>query len=327
MEQVSAPHHAASALSTLLPSAPLGEAVLSSCGAVYSWGDVREWMISDGSWAACARRAAEGRALALGGLGGPSGDALRQAAQRFRRERKLIAGEDLARWLGRWGLSEEEWVDFIDRTLRREAQPPPSRPDSDVDEQAAWVEALCSGELLAAARRLARALGAWGERGGGTPVPAADRWTVLREAYGDFVAQLPDREELDRVISANAVPWLQIAFESVSFPSGDAAREALASVRDDGVTLVSVAQLADADFDDSTERAEDVEPRLRSVVMSSPLDVPVLAGTPDDPGLVVVVRGRRHPTTGDPGDEELAAATVVEQRVQSAMDRWVTWRV
>jgi|GEM_PF-4922003 len=312
--------------SVLLPGAPLSDQVFSACGAIFTWEDVREWMVADGTWAACARRAAEGRELALTDISGPSGDALRQAAQRFRRDRKLIAGEDLSHWLAHWGISEEEWVDWLDRSLRREAHPGSARPSTEASEQETWVEAVCSRELGLAARNMSRAYGAWCERSGGEAPPAAERFALLRRAYEDFVEQAPDRAELERVISSNAVGWIQIAFESASFPTSDAAREALASCRDDGESLASVATLAGVDFEDATVRAEDVEPRLRTVLVSAPVDAPVPAGTPEDPGRVVVVRGRRQPKIDDPADEELAAAVVAEQRVQSATDRWVTWR-
>jgi hypothetical protein len=311
---------------TLLPGAPLGEEVFVAAGAVVTFGDVRDWMVAEGSWAAAARRAAEGRALALAQIGGPSGDVLRQAAQRFRRERKLIAGEDLSRWLAHWGISEEEWVDWLDGTLRREAQPGVARPESNAGEHETWVETVCSGALRSAARQMARAFGAWAEQHGGAQPPAAERFAATRGAYDALVGDAPERSEVERIIATNALGWLQIAYESADFGSADAAREALASVRDDGETLASVATLAGAELETATVRAEDLAPHLRSVLVSAPLDGPVLAGGPDDPGVVVVVRGRRHPTIDDPDDAALAAADVAEQRVQTAMDRWVSWR-
>lgn len=310
----------------LLPGAPLGEEVFAAPGSHVTFGDVRDWMVAEGSWAAAARRAAEGRALALGQVGGPSGDVLRQAAQRFRRERKLIAGEDLSRWLAHWGISEEEWVDWLDRTLRRDAQPGVARPEPEASEQETWVEVVCSGALGRAARQMARAFAAWAEQNGGAPPPAAERLGATRAAYDSLVAADPDRSELERIIATNALAWLQIAYESADFGSADAAREALASVRDDGETLASVATLAGAEFETATVRAGDLVPRLRSVLVSAPLDAPVLAAGPDDPGLVAVVRGRRHPTIEDAEDLALAAGDAAEQRVQTAMDRWVSWR-
>lgn len=306
-------------------AAPLEDEVFTSCGAAVTWGDVREWMVDDRTWAVCARRAAQGAAHALGDGPGPSGGALRQAAQRFRRERKLIAREDLAAWLARWAISEEEWVDWLDRSLRREGAAAPAAGGG-AGEQETWVEAVCSGELGAAARRMAQAFGAWGERDAAALPPPQERLAVLRRAYAELVARAPEPWDLERTISANAAGWLEIAFESVSFPTADGAREGLAACRDDGATLASVAALAGVEVEGASVRADEVEPRLRAVVVSAPLDVPVLAATPERPGLVVTVRGRRHPTLDDEDDRRRAAHAVAEQRVQSAVDRWVVWR-
>jgi hypothetical protein len=314
------------AFSDLLPGAPLREAVLASCGAVFVWQDVVDWMRDDGKWSAATRRAAEGMTLAAAGAAGPSADELRAGAQRFRRARRLVAGEDLLRWLAHWGISEEEWVDWLDRTLRREAQTAPSRLTRAADEQATWVEVVCSGDLEMAADALARALGAWAERTGGAPPPAEDSFEAIRQAAEDLGSAPVPRAEVERTIATNAAGWVQVAFEWSDFGTSDAAREAIAAMRDDGASLAALAELAHAECDEAVVRAEDLDARTRAVAVSAPLDSPVIVGTPDSPGLVAVVRARRHPSAAEPDDEALAVATCTEERRQAAVDRWVTWR-
>ncbi len=310
-----------------LPGAPLREAVLASCGTVFVWEDAVDWMRDGGSWAEARHRAAEGMTLAAAGAAGPSGDELRAEAQRFRRARRLVAGEDLLRWLGHWGISEEEWVDWLDRTLRRKAGTRPSHLTRSADEQATWVEAVCSGELERATVALARALGAWAERTGGAPPPEVDRFESLRRAAEELERSPVPRAEIERTVSANAAAWVQVTIEWADFGTSDAAREAVAAMRDDERSFAAVAGLAGTTRRDAVVRAEDLDVRTRAVAMSAPLDSPALIGTPGEPGVVVVVRARRHPDAGDADDEELARAACVGERAQGAVDRWVTWRV
>lgn len=314
-------------LADALPGAPLGEAVLASCGTVFAWEDVIEWMTDAGTWAAATRRAAEGMTLAAAGAAAPSSDELRATAKQFRRDRRLVSGEDLLRWLAHWAISEEEWVDWLDRTLRREAQTAPAHLTRSADRQATWVEVVCSGDLEEAALELARALGAWAERTSGAAPPAEGRFEALRGAADELDRTPVPRDEIERTIATNAAGWVQVAVEWADFGSSDAAREAVTSIRDDGLSLAGVAELARVESGDAVVRAEDLDPRTRAVAVSAPLDNPVIVGTPEIPGIVVVVRARRHPGGGDADDEVLAVAACTEERVQAVMDRWVTWRV
>jgi hypothetical protein len=314
-------------LADALPGAPLREAVLASCGTVFTWEDVVDWMKESGAWAAATRRAAEGMTLAAVGAGSPTADQLRSTAQRFRRDRRLVAGEDLLRWLAHWSISEEEWVDWLDRTLRREAQTAPSHLTRTADEQATWVEAVCSWSLEEASVALARALGAWAERTGGAPPPDEGRFDALRRAVEELDETPVPRADIERTIATNAAAWVQVAIEWADFGTTDAAREAVASMREDGLSLTAVAEVARAECEDAVLRAADLGTHTRAAAVSSPLDSPILLGTKERPGVVLVVRARRHPSPSNADDEALANVTCTEERVQAVMDRWVTWRV
>ncbi|MDA8310550.1 MAG: hypothetical protein M0Z46_08055 [Actinomycetota bacterium] len=322
----SASQDLAVALSVRLPGAPLDEVVLASCGTQFTWEDVVGWMRDDGSWAMAARRAAEGASLAADGVAAPSADRLRAQAQQFRRARHLVAGEDLLRWLAHWGISEEEWVDWLDRTLRREAAATPSRLTRAVDEQATWVEVVCSGDLEEAASDLVRVVASWAERTGGSPPPARGRFEALRRAADELASVPVPRADIERAVTGNAAAWVQVALEWADFGTLDAAREAVATMRDDAMPLGAVAELARVEADDAVVRAEDLDARTRAVAISAPIDSPVLVGTSQDPGVVAVVRARRHPSADHPDDAALAVELCVQERVQAAIDRWVTRR-
>ena len=97
-------------------------------------------------------------------------------------------------------------------------------------------------------------------------------------------------------------------------------------MHDDGIALGAVAELARVGVEDAVARAADLDARTRAVALSAPLDSPVLVGTPEEPGIVAVVRARRHPRADDPDDQTLATEFCVEERARAAADRWVTWR-
>jgi hypothetical protein len=312
--------------SAWLPGAPLSEVVLSSCGIELTWEDVVDWMREERTWEVAARRATAGAALVAEGLGGPTADELRDHAHRFRRARHLVAGEDLLRWLAHWGISEDEWVDWLDRTLRREAATAPPGVGPQVDEQATWVEAVCSGDLEDAASRVVRAMASWAARTGGAPPPGHDRFQALRAAAEELGRAEVLREDVERTLTANAAGWVQVALEWADFATVDAAREAIATMREDAMSLSAVAKLARVEVHDVLVRTEELDPRTRGVAVSAPIDSPVLVATPQDPGVVAVVRARRHPSADHPEDVALAVEVCVEQRVQAAIDRWVTRR-
>lgn len=310
-----------------LPGAPLHEPVLASCGTAFTWEDVVDWMREDGTWAEAARRAAQGLTLAAAGAGEPTGGQLRDEAHRFRRARRLIAGEDLFRWLAYWAISEEAWVDWMERTLRRLAVGAPAHPTREADARDIWVEAVCSGDLEAAASMFARALGAWAARSNGAPVPQVGRLDALQRAADELARAEAPHEEIERTISANAAAWVQVGLEWADFGNRDRACEAIASMRDDGSTLAEIAELARAEINDEMRRAEEFEQRMHAVAVSSPVGTPVLVFTPASPGVVAIVRTRRLPSAVNPDDVALAARSVAEERMQTTLDRWVTWRV
>lgn len=319
-----------------LPLSPaLGRSALASCGTVFTWWDVRDWMAADGSWRECLRRGLCGRALIAAGAATPGTAALRERAELFRRKRRLVAREDLSAWLARWDVSDEEWVDWLERSLLVESfeldghEPLGGMPEVDesVDaERDAWVDAVCSGALERAAWSMAEALGGWATATNGAPLPVTERTRALRDAYERLLALPVTDADLAREIATHAGSWMSLRLERADLRTVDAAREAVACWRDDGAPLARVAQLAAADLVTEEVRVDALEGPIRSVAVSAPVGAPVIVGTPRTPGLVVVVADRRLPDVGIDEDRELARRSCVEARVEAAVDRWVSWR-
>ena len=133
-------------------------------GTDYTWDDVLAAALHRGEWQAVEREAREG--LACMRLGDDAGRRLdpqqvRAAAAAFRRDRQLLAAEEMEAWLGRWGISVAEWMGYIRRALARKAFIDAIEPsalqgidDADVD-PLVWPTAVGSGVLGTLAHRLA----------------------------------------------------------------------------------------------------------------------------------------------------------------------------
>ena len=302
----------------------LSDVVFTACGTTFSWNAVRESMVDDGTWVTVGRRAAQNAVAASVGFGSPSPDALRSAAQQFRYPRGLGAAEDLRCWLRRWGISEDEWLKWLDHSYRAgyesvTALEPP------YDERASWIEAVCSGELEAASLRLASAVACWAESSNGSPPPERERWTSLRAAHSEVVQRRSDRSDLERIVDTQANAWMEVDLEWADFASPDAAREAVCCCRQDGDTLATVSARAGASHRREAIRAELLPGRHRSAAVSGPLGMPVVVTSSSQMTTTLVVWGRRLPSLENSETEALAAELCATRRIQAALDRWVRW--
>jgi hypothetical protein len=302
----------------------LSDVVFTACGTTFSWNAVRESMVDDGTWATVERRAAQNAVAASVAFGSPSPDALRSAAQQFRYPRGLGAAEDLRCWLKRWGISESEWLKWLDHS-QRAGYESVTALESPYDERASWVEAVCSGELESASLRLASAVACWAESSSGSLPPERERWASLRAAHSEIVQRRSDRSELERIVDTQANAWMEVDLEWADFASSDAAREAVCCCRQDGDTLATVSARAGATHKRDVIRAERLPGRLRSAAVSGILGMPVVVTSSSEMTTTLVVRGRRPPALENPRIEALAAELCATARVQAALDRWVRW--
>lgn len=142
-----------------------GRRVFTAGTADYCWEDVALAAVRWGDWArldtelrqglACLERADEAEEPA-------DPDQVEAAASEFRYARDLVAAEEARAWLAEWGLTAEEWMSYIRRSvLRRQwsaelADIAAHYTVSDQDVAAALkAEAICSGHLARVAGRLA----------------------------------------------------------------------------------------------------------------------------------------------------------------------------
>jgi hypothetical protein len=153
----------------------------------WTWSDVLGFSRGQGWWTASeerartdlARRSAAEQAGTL-----PNPAEVEAAADAYRSERWLLSAEETEAWLATWGLTVEQWGAWMELVVLRD------RPTVAVSaghesaaseiEQAAFLEAVCSGAFEIWARQLAQSL----------PHDNGFRW-VPAERPGDL-SQPPD---------------------------------------------------------------------------------------------------------------------------------------
>jgi hypothetical protein len=270
-------------------------------------------MLAGGIWQVEKERLVT--ALGAHGAGAevPAAD-LRSAEEGFRRQRALLAADDLAVWLQARGLGLPDLRAHLRLGLvgaKTAAVPTPlvAVPDTDVRD-AALRAALLEGWLGDAARRLV--MGAAAVEVGWAPatepseeealslaegaardralplstddavalVALAARALSLRAALANAYLQLPERDVED-ILQENWADWAQLEYSEVTLPTEGAAREAVLCVRDDHLALEDVAQMASAPL----RRVE-----CRAVEVPSSLGAELLTGEPGS--AIGPVRGR-----------------------------------
>ena len=212
----------------------------------------------------------------------PGAETVEHACAEFRRARLLLAADELAGWLERWGLDAPTWRNHVRRglalTVTPQAPPPAVCPPSVID---LWAEAVGSGALGACAYRLATrvavedaesglghktvpagaptadlapvlaSLERWLEAGVGVEAPEARLRGLsrLETAFAAFRARRTTPDLLRREVEQRRLEWLSVTAELVGTATPDAAKEAALAVRRDGRALEGVAHDLGADLE------------------------------------------------------------------------------
>jgi hypothetical protein len=301
----------------------------------YRWRDVVAWARWRGQWAQLEDEIHAGLAVSRQAARlewKPDPQQLRRVARQFRYKHRLIAADDLASWLHRWGVTAPQWTTWLRQQLLREAYADPPIDLSDEPAAAATVEALLwpagvfSGRLANWAREVARraAVGAVSGRASASPRDAAEE-SAVESAYREFCDAAATPRALQAAVTANRQGWTRIEYGWVKLASAEAAREALLCLREDGAELDTVADLAGVTVEQHALLAEQLDILLRQRFLSAvPGDVvdPVVD---DTSYAVAVVTAKEPPTTEDPAVRARAAATVAEQAVRRAVEDLVRW--
>jgi hypothetical protein len=321
-------------------------------GETFTWGDVVLASLVDGGWPLLEARTWHGLvAVRTFSASGEelSSDEMSAAAKSFRYERDLLAAEELHRWLERWAISPVEWRDFLERELlrRRSTGEPAGHPPHAEVAAVIGVEAICSGSLEQAARRLASEAALARQNWVGEGIGCDAYAEVAAELLGVSVSHCAERLELigrvgvaavraraaitseraiERELAAHRLDWLRVELDVVEFADEDAAREALLCVRSDGLALATVAEQAGRALRRLAGAVADapewLAPHLLGVKQGS-----LLGPLRNEGGVAVVsVVSTREPSEHDPEMRRRAEALLVERAARRAVAASVEWR-
>ncbi len=275
----------------------------------YTWRDVVTAAVLRGDWSVLEQQTRLGLALvqkAQAQDARPSEEQIEAAGQEFRYERELITAEEMEAWLGRFGITVDDWADYVERSLLRQASRgsntagPPDDPDPDEVAQSVVAEAACSGALADFAQRLAAraaiAERAAGEMPDGTaeadPKAIAAEGREVAAAFERIGLPSPPEEEVDALsrlertfetysrristpaavraqIEAHRLDWIRLDVFSLTFHDETAAREAWLCLEEDGVSLSEVAASAHIPVERTQLYLSDLDASARPGLLSA----------------------------------------------------------
>ena len=127
--------------------AALGQPVFSIADRAYTWRDIVAYARLLGIWDEIEEGAAR---AASAEQAAPDPEAIDEAAMTFRRERGLLAADELAAWLDRRSITVDDWLAYVRRSLLGHSVEQHAPTSDEV-----WAEAMCSGRLDELADELA----------------------------------------------------------------------------------------------------------------------------------------------------------------------------
>lgn len=309
-------------------------------------------LLAEGDWGPARDHFARGLSALEEGFTPLAGD-LKRAEERFRRQRNLLSGDDLRRWLTSRDLGIGDLRAYLRVELAAGERPGLPPPPADLAE-ACRRGLLLDGSASKAARRVVMGAAAadilgsaapqrpdedWrelatraaddpalpvGDREGQVLGAKARRVLQLRAALGALGADLADGE-VDDVLAEKALEWTELQYAELSLATPQAAREAIMCLSQDGLGLAEVAALAGTVVNRHACLAGEV---------SAPLSPHLLSGQPGQPlgpvrdgerWSVVVLDQRRAPSADDDGARGKAREVALSRKLERRLAGRARW--
>ena len=308
----------------------LGRAVFSVGDRSYTWGDIADAAAARGDWDAVSQRARIGLACAQRAecdeRAVDAGE-VERAGNAFRRERNLLAAEEMEAWLAGWGLDVALWLEWIRRAVLRDrwswelqAEPEAAVPAWE-DE---WVEAVCSGVLEQFGVALAERVAAL-ERYEGEAAEAGET-AAMQAALDRMCAEAVTPAALQREVAAHWLEWTRVDCQCVVAPEQDVAKELVFCVHEDGRDLAGVAADAGLQVYERSWYVGDVATIAEKLLGAQPGEL--VGPLPVEGGLLLcLVAARATPDIADPLIRQRAASQIARRAVQREVATRVRWHV
>jgi hypothetical protein len=232
------------------------------------WGEWNLFAESVRQSLACLRQAAQTHQL-------PSTAKMREVATEFRYARNLISAEETHRWLERWNMTVEDWMNCLRGRLLKQiwaaqlTEITRANPISDAEvERVVQMYAVCGRKLESWASRLA----------GHAAVAANPKVDghSSRELIARIEAEFERKRQqsitmklIETKIAAHRLDWIHYDCRYLWFDNESVGREAAWCVSEDGLTLDQVAADAHDEVRQWSFYADEIEASVRPYFLAA----------------------------------------------------------
>ncbi len=263
------------------------------------------------------------------------------AGSEFRYARDLVTRDDMQAWLTRWGLTEEDWSDHLQRRVLMNrwaatlgeivARHPVERAAL---ERALDAELVCSGCFARVASALAGRAAAcerasaegWITAGLPSTGDRAALLDALDAGFQRFCEHVVTPEHLTRQLAVRQLEWIRVRYRYVAFSDAQSAREAALCVREDGMALEEVAAAAHTAVEEASVFLDALEPDFRTrCLAAAPGELlgPLADG---DGALIAVLSEKVAPRLDDPGVRRRTEDELIGRAVAHEVASRVIWQ-
>ncbi|HEX5080615.1 MAG TPA: hypothetical protein VFY40_01120 [Blastocatellia bacterium] len=293
------------------------------------WGEWQPFVEQTRQSLACLQLASETGQL-------PARAETREAATAFRYARNLISADETQAWLRAWGMTVDQWMNYLRGQLLRErwanrlAEITAANPVSN-EEAAKAVKnhAVCSGKFIEWARKLA-GRAAVAAKSGALASSCESPRELIENIDAGFDAQrrlTVTPGQLEARIADHQLDWIRFDCRYVWFPEERIAREAALCVTEDGLTLDEVAHDARSVVQRWDFYLDEIEANVRPHFLAARQGdwlgpVKIMEGFP-----LFSIINKQMPAANDPRIRRRAEQAVIISLIEKEMNERVRWMI
>ena len=299
--------------------------------AAETWGEWRSFFEATRLSLACLRLATKTGRL-------PAAAETREVADAYRYAHNLISADEARSWLSRWGLTVDEWMDYLrgqmlrDRWSNRLEEKLDCNPVTDQEvTRVVRCHAVCADKLGEWSRRLAGRAAVATRSGIFETAPlssirSSEELVYRIETEFQLLRQrIVTPKLIESKIADHRLDWIRVDSRYIWFGEERIAREAALCVSYDGLTLEEVAHDARAIVQQWSFYLDEIEPATRSRFLAARKGdwlgpIKMIEGFP----LFSIV-GKRMPAADDLEIRDRAEQALIAGMMEQAIDERVTW--